>query len=200
MNQSPPTSLRVIPYSDLNSLEQLEFFDFCYAQAETREPAAANMTEVPELIRQRFSGDKGVMLVVFDGVRIIGCSGCYVSDFSPHIGLLGARSWLLKEYRAQQIIRDHVWPMQRDMMIGAGMKQVAVTFNDYNRNLAHFVKRNVVKRAPKTPRHLFYLNKTALNYPVVIQHTPQWVIYEKLDPHWSFDWFTLSYRAPDLVE
>jgi hypothetical protein len=191
--------LRLVPHCELDDAEYEEFNHFCVEAATSSDPAGKNMPGLPLLIPTRFNGVKGQLYVILDGPHIVGCSGCYVSDFSPHVGLMGTRSWLLPSYRSQQIIRDLVLPTQRDWMKAQGMKQIALSFNDYNRNLIQFFKRQIVKRVPRSPRHMFYHNMIELQYRVMIQFTPQWVIFEALDPAWSFDWATLAYREPDIV-
>jgi hypothetical protein len=32
-----------------------------------------------------------------------------------------------------------------------------------------------------------------VNFPVTIQYTPQWVIYEKIDKDFEFDWGSIIY-------
>jgi hypothetical protein len=175
------------------------FERFCRSLAYREEPAAKNMMELRELLDVRFDGNKGQMYVIYDGLHIVGCSGCYISDFSPKVGILGTRSWLEPKYRVRQVIRNMVLPDQRDWMIEKGMKQIALTFNEYNRNLIHLFERQIVKRAPRSPRHMFHLNMNKVEHKVMIQYTPQWVLYESLDPAWSFDWSTLK-DVPDLSE
>lgn len=194
--------LRVLPYASLSLGDAARFYLFCEQLGTRSEPAAKNMAEVPALLGTRFGGSRGEMYVVFDGARVVGCSGCYVSEFSDKVGLLGVRSWLEPEYRSRQIIRNRGLPAQRDWMISKGMKQVALSFNEYNRKLVYLFTKGFVKREHRTPRHMFYLNMHVLSYQVVIQHTPQWVIYEKLDPTsaWDFDWFTLAYRGDGCLE
>lgn len=196
------TNLHIQAWSTLDDADHYMFDRFCKRLAYRPEPAAKNMMELRDLLDVRFDGNAGQMYVIYDGTRIIGCSGCYISEFSDKVGLLGVRSWLEPEYRSKQIIRNLVLPEQRDWMISKGMKQVALSFNEYNRNLVYLFTRGFVKREHRTPRHMFYWNMNVLSYRVVIQHTPQWVIYEKVDPtsDWSFDWFTLACREPDLIE
>ena len=39
---------------------------------------------------------------------------------------------------------------------------------------------------------MFYIGLEEVNFPVIIQYTPQWVIYEKLDKDFKFDWASLN--------
>jgi hypothetical protein len=40
----------------------------------------------------------------------------------------------------------------------------------------------------RQPHHLFYNGAIEVKFPVTIQYTKQWVLYEKLDPRFEFDW------------
>jgi hypothetical protein len=73
-------------------------------------------------------------------------------------------------------------------------KQVALTFNDYNKNIIAIWKRTRLgeKRTPREPRHMFYSNFNEVPFPVTIQYTSQLVIYEKLDEEWAFNWHTIK--------
>lgn len=193
------TDLRLQAWSTFDPSDCYMFDRFCRKLTYSDEPAAKNMADLRELLDVRFDGNRGQMYVVFDGLHIVGCSGCYISEFSDKVGLLGVRSWLNQEYRSKQIIRNLLLPEQRDWMMSKGMKQVALSFNEYNRNLVHLFERQIVKREPRTPRHMFYNGMSVLPYRVEIQYTPQWVIYETLDTGWSFNWKSLE-AIPDTVE
>ena len=40
-----------------------------------------------------------------------------------------------------------------------------------------------------------YNDANELDKPITIQYTPQWVIYERLDPAWNFNWNLLKVNA-----
>lgn len=163
---------------------------FCHeCAANVEEPAAANMKDLPALIRERFQSN-GIFQIILDDGEIIGCGGAYVSDFSPHIALLGCRAWLKKEYRSRSLVRDLLLPVQRTWAIEQSMKQIALSFNDYNKNLVHLFTRNLMRRVERTSEMMFFKNKNVVDHPVMIKNTPQWVIFEKLED-WDFDWSTI---------
>jgi hypothetical protein len=79
------------------------------------------------------------------------------------------------------------------------IKLIALTFNEYNKNLIQvFQKRRLgeTKERIKTrqPHHLFYNNLTKVEFPVTIQYTKQWVIYETLDSTFNFNWENIAYK------
>jgi hypothetical protein len=40
--------------------------------------------------------------------------------------------------------------------------------------------------------HLFYNGAIEVDFPVTIQYTKQWVMYEQLDPSFVFDWTIIA--------
>jgi hypothetical protein len=76
------------------------------------------------------------------------------------------------------------------------MKIVMLTFNEYNKNLIQVFKRKrlgeKINRNARKPHHLFYNGLNEIQFPISIQYTKQWGIYEKLSD-WDFDWSTIRY-------
>jgi hypothetical protein len=52
--------------------------------------------------------------------------------------------------------------------------------------------RSNVRINKREPKNLFYNGVDEVGFPVTIQYTPQWVIYEQLDSSFDFDWSTLK--------
>jgi hypothetical protein len=78
-----------------------------------------------------------------------------------------------------------------------GCKQVALCFNDYNKNIKNIFYRTRLGEQTgrvfqRSPEHLFFSNINELPFLVNIQYTPQWVLYEKIDATWEFDWSVLK--------
>ena len=182
------------------------FFEFCKAASlEIDQPAAANMWHdnwidenytLPYILFKdnRFKNSKGKFFILKHNELIIGCSGVYISDFSPQIGILGCRTWISNKYRNQSLVRDYLLPAQRSWAIDRNASVVGLTFNDYNKNLINTWKRVRLgeKRKVRQPYHLFYNNFNEVDFPVTIQYTKQWIIYEKLDPNFDFDWISIQ--------
>lgn len=160
--------------------------EFCEKESTSSDRAADNLAALPSLIESRFT-HSGRLMIIRDDDRIVGCSGVYLSDFSNKVALLGARSWLTREYRSQSIIRDLVLPIQKTWAIEHGAENLALSFNFYNKNLRTLFMRNIVARSERTKDMLFYNNLTMLDFPVLIKSTPQLVIYEAMSD-WHFDW------------
>lgn len=196
----------------LITLDQLEnkelFFDFCkVASLETDQSAAPNMWHVdwsehnytlPYLLfkESRFSLPNGEFFLLEDTGKIVGCSGVYVSEFSKDIVIAGCRLWISKEYRNQSLAREYFLPAQKAWAIKNQYKIIALTFNDYNKNIIKIWRRSRLgeTRSPREPHHIFYSNFNELKFPVTVQYTKQWLIYEQLTDC-SFDWQTIIHHS-----
>jgi hypothetical protein len=183
----------MIETRDFLSVDRKQLEEFFERESQGDDPAAVNMKEMIPLIKERFVND-GCFLVLVDDDEIIGCSGAYVSNFSKDVALLGCRSWLVKHARSKSYVRDLLLPLQRSWAIMRQTKVVALSFNDYNKNLRELFRRSLVKRTRREQHMMFFNNINVLDYPVIIQHVPQWVIYEKLTD-WDFNWNSI--RALD---
>jgi len=189
-----------------NHTEYQSFFDFCKeASLEVSQPASTNMwhddwkTQLHTLpyivlVIKRFSKPHGELFLLKDDNKIIGCSGIYTSEFSNNICIAGVRTWINKEYRNQSLVRDYLLPAQRSWAIDKGFKIIALTFNSYNKNIIKIWKRTRLgeTRIPRDSHHMFYKNFNEVSFPITIQYTPQWAIYEKLDSSFEFDWQTIA--------
>lgn len=193
---------KLVPFSsaDILALEK-----FCrLASLDTKQPAAENMWSDDWknqshtlmhalLVQQRFSPENGAFFVLYDNDEIVACSGIYKSDFCESLALAGCRTWINKEFRNKSIPRDIFLPAQKQWAIDNHYKAIALTFNDYNKNIIATFKRIRIGEAAnrmhtRQPHHLFYSNFNEVNFLVTIKHTPQWVIYEQLDPNFMFNW------------
>jgi hypothetical protein len=69
-----------------------------------------------------------------------------------------------------------------------------LTFNDYNKNIIKIWQRTRLgeTREPRRSHHMFYKNFNEVLFPVIIQYTTQWAIYERLDDSFDFDWQTIA--------
>lgn len=196
---------RIETYSNLTSAENERFFDFLKeASIEIAQPAHENMWDIdwnnknntlPYILvhTNRFSYN-GQYHIAFDNDIIVGCSGVYTSSFCPELAIAGTRTWIKKEYRNKSIARDVLLPAEKVWAIKNNFKAIAICFNEYNKNMPNIWKRIRFgeKRTPRQSHHLFYNGVNILEFPVTIQYTKQWVMYEKLDPSFEFDWSSIK--------
>lgn len=194
----------ILAYSELSTTQRDVFFEFLQeARKETSQPAHENMWDndwqnknntLPYLLEHttRFTTD-GKYHVAFDGDKIVGCSGVYISAFCKDLAIAGTRTWIAKNYRHLSIAREVLLPTEKAWAIENNFKAVAICFNDYNKNMTKIWKRVRLgeKRTPRQSHHMFFNGVNELEFPVNVQYTKQWIIYEKLDPNFEFDWSSI---------
>ena len=189
------------PYYTLTIKERDAFVEFLEeASTETNQPAHINMdindwhnknNTLMYILEytDRFKTN-GFYQVVFDGDKVVASDGAYASNFSSDVAILGTRTWIHKDYRNKLITREQLLPTSKKWAIEHGFKIIVLTFNDYNKNLMKLWHRTRLgeSRTPRESHHFGYNGVTELEFPVTIQYTKQWVLYEKLDPNFDFDW------------
>jgi hypothetical protein len=198
----------LITYQNLNVIQKEIFFNFLReATKETTQPAHTNMWDddwenknntLPYLLEKtdRFS-KLGQYNVLFDNDNVIACSGVYTSAFCSKLVIAGTRTWINKNYRNQSVARKILLPAEKGWAIENTFKAIAICFNEYNKNLIQVFKRRRLGEQEerinnREPHHLFYNGVNELEFPVTIQYTKQWIMYEKLDPSFDFDWTTIK--------
>jgi hypothetical protein len=204
-------SYRTVTYNSLSAVDKEKFYLFCKeASINQTHPAAKNMWDnnwdnnpstLPYIleIEQRFSGSNGEFFILFFNNNIVGCSGIYKSQFDKNIGIAGVRTWIADSYRNNSINREYLLPTQKQWAKDNNCKIVALTFNEYNKNIIQIFKRKRLGEIrdrinSREPFHLFYSGLEEVDFPVTIQYTKQWVIYEKLDPTWNYNWSTIKWK------
>lgn len=202
----------VKPYQSLTKEEHEQFYRFLAVQSqETDQPASENMWAddwenkpgtVPYLLNKTgdFIKGNGEMFVVIlkSSGKVIGMSGISRSHFHEDIALGGVRTWIKSSMRNRGLPREHLLPRQKHWAIKYNYKIVALTFNEYNKNIIQIFKRSrfnepLDKEKGRLPRHLFYNGLMEVPFPVKIMGKKQWVIYEKFDHNWDFDWETIRW-------
>jgi len=182
-----------------------QFFKFCKEASLQDDPAAINMWAddwkkqphtLPYILvnSNRYSSPNGEFFLVVRNSEIVGCSGIYFSEFNPSVALAGCRTWITSEHRNKSLPREVLLPAQKQWAQDRNVGAVGLTFNDYNKTLINTWKRIRLgeNRSPRQAHHLFYSNFNEVDFPVTIQYTKQWVIYEKLDPNFNFDWISIQ--------
>jgi hypothetical protein len=199
--------MKIIRYSDLT--DNSDFFKFLKTESlEVTQPASVNLwTEgwgtnvhtLPYILTntKRFDSTNGEFYILHDSDTIVACGGVYTSDFSKDIAIAGVRTWVNKEYRHLTLNKDYLLVEHKKWAMGRNMKMIALSFNDYNKNIIQIFKRGRLGEKPgritsREPKHMFYYGLQEVTFPVTIQYTPQWVIYEQLDSSFEFDWEILK--------
>lgn len=201
---------QVVSFYSLTDKEKQQFYNFCKKQAnEISQPASTNMwhndwtthpNTLPYLLESgsRFQKPLGDFNILKLGSQIIACAGVYQSDFSSDIVIAGCRTWVSKEFRNSNLMREFILPAQKKWSIENNFKILCLSFNEYNKNIIEVYKRRrlgetVDRMNTKEPHHLFFTGLHTVDFPVNIQYTKQWVIYEKLDPNYEFDWASIKF-------
>lgn len=199
--------MKIVHYSDLS--DNSEFFDFLKTESlEVDQPACVNLWSkdwetnvhtLPYILTntKRFDGINGEFYIIYNDGKIVACSGVYISDFSADIAIAGVRTWVNKNYRHLTLNKDYLLVEHKKWAMDKNMKIIALSFNDYNKNIIQIFKRGRLGEKSgrinsRESKNLFYNGLCEVKFPVTIQYTPQWVIYEQLDSNFEFDWNTLK--------
>ena len=187
--------ITVAPYKTEDCSNLLKF---CRIESMDKHPSSENMwhtnwetmpNTLPYILQfgNRFAERNGEFYILRDdNNNIIGCSGIYVSEFSPRVALAGTRTWINRKYRNMQLVKNYLLVAQRDWAVRNNIEIVACSFNEHNKNIRTLFSRGQ-KIGTRTPNHMFYKNFNVLDFMVTIQNVPQWVIYENLTD-FKFDW------------
>lgn len=196
--------IQIIPFNEISTNK---LFDFLRGAKLNNEPASENMfsdnwesesNTLPYKLFVEKIYDNGVFNLALDNSKIVACSGCYPSKFDSNVLICGSRTWVNKEYRAKYLSTNYMLPIEKQWAIDNNFKIVALSFNEYNKHIITAMTRNGLgyKRTIKSEKHMFYDNMNIVPFPVNIQYTKQYVIYEKLTDY-DFDWASIRYNSED---
>lgn len=196
--------MKIVSFSKLTDKKKTQFFNWL-AEQKNSDPAYENMWDqnwmtkpntLPYILTNtdKYVGNNGDFHIAYDGSKIAGCAGVYKSSTNALIALAGSRTWIDTEYRNKLIAREFLLPAHKAWALKQKCKQIALCFNDYNKNLITIWKRRRLgeNRSARESHHMFYSNFNQVEFPVIIQKTPQWVIYEQLDTSWDWNWKILA--------
>jgi hypothetical protein len=194
-------------YYNSTKQEIERFYSFCESVGKTsKDPAAKNMwgegnNTLPYLLdnTDRFKYPNGDFSVLFDKDKVVACSGVYRSSFDANVAIAGVRTFVDDQYRHMSLNREYFLVEQKKWCINNNIKIVMLTFNEYNKNLINVFKRRrlgekIDRCNTREPKHLFYRNFNEVSFPLTIQYTKQWAIYEKLDDTYEVNWASIEYK------
>jgi hypothetical protein len=184
-----------------------KLIEFCKeASLEKDQPASSNMwtedweqesSTLPFILSNtnRYESPFGNFILLTVDDNIVACSGVYRSDFSEQIAIGGVRTWIKKEYRNQHLSREYLLPSHKKWAKDHNYGAIALTFNDYNKNIIKLWNRIRLgeKRSDRQPHHIFYNNLYEVDFPLCIQYTKQWLIFEKLKSDFNFNWESIEF-------
>jgi hypothetical protein len=201
--------MKIVQYSEL--VTNIEFFNFLKTESlEISQPASTNLwAEDPKsnchtllyilTNTTRFNGVNGDFHILYDNDKIVACSGVYISEFSKDVAIAGVRTWVNKEYRHLALNKEYLLAEQKKWAIAKNAKIIALSFNEYNKNIIQIFKRTRLGETSeriknRKTKHMFYNGLQEVKFPVTIQYTKQWVIYEELNSEFTFDWNTIKWK------
>jgi hypothetical protein len=190
---------------NLNCRQTRDFFKFIRSAAESSDPAAKNMYDknwrnlpntLPFLLYKTDRFHNGIFVVVYCQKEIIACGGLYPSDFCSKFALAGTRMWIKQEFRNKFLARNHLLPYFKKYALDNDYQAIGVSFNEYNKNLAKtwFKRRFGEIRNPRTFYYLGFDNLELLDFAVSIKNTKQYLLYERLDKEFVFNWSTVAWQ------
>lgn len=193
----------VLNFEDVN---QTELFEFLQKISNDESPASKNMWNnnwkdqsetLPYLLykKKRFTDPKGMYTILKINGEIKAIAGVYISDFDPNIAIGLVRGWVDKEYRGKFVLGNYIAPVQLAWAKEKKCKSFFLTFNEYNKNLVNIIKRNGLGRSKnRNPKKLFFNGVYESPFPVEIQYTKQWVVYDMLDSY-TIDWEKIKWMG-----
>lgn len=98
-------------------------------------------------IQKRYDSPNGLFNLVIKNKIPMYCSGCYVSDWSRDVLVMGVRTWTHPDYRKEWWKGNPIIPKQLDFAKKNKFKAAVFTFNEYNLWLAEIMKRTTNGKA-----------------------------------------------------
>ena len=210
MIQSIQYIMIIKDFYSLNDAEKEIFFRYLKELPDPHLPAVKNVWDdswqsktntLPYLLHNttRFQIN-GQFNIVYINQQIAAFGGVYISDFCSQIGIAGARTYVDSNFRHKSLLRESLLPYHKKWCIDRELKIIALTFNSYNKNLMQVFKRRrlgekLERITTKQPYHLFYNNFNEVPFPVKIQNTNQFVLYENLDKNFNYEWSKIKVDA-----
>lgn len=196
-------------YYSLTQTQKKKFFEFL-SVIDNSSPANSNMWDycwedkpntLPYILEHtdRFFESHGEFIIIYDNDKIIGCGGVYKSNFNSEIAIAGTRTYIDPEYRNQSLLREYLLPFNKTWARNNNCKIVLLCFNEYNKNIIEIFKRRRLGETfdrinTRNVPHLFYTGLHEVGFPVNIQYTKQYAIYEKLDENYNYNWEDIKWE------
>lgn len=146
---------------------------------------------------QRFSKENGGLCLLMHESEIVGISGYNRSELNPEIWISGVRTLIHTEHRHNVLISKFIVPFQIQSIKERNGKCVIWLFDAGNeKNIFRVVKNGKLNVLLQNQLEAFkktaYNNLQVLDYPIVVNHTLQYVIYQYLEDGYTFDWNSLE--------
>lgn len=202
-------NINVREFYSLTKRQKENFYQFL-SNTDKNEPASVNMWDsewenkpntLPYILEHsdRFFESRGNFIVLYNNDEIIACGGVYKSQFNNEIAVAGVRTYINSDYRHNSILREYLLPFHKRWARLNNCKVVLLSFNEYNKNIIEIFKRRRLGEKldrinTRNHEHLFFNGLNELEFPVNIQNTKQYVIYENLDNNYTYDWNEIKWE------
>lgn len=126
----------------------------------------------------RWTSDQGqISLLKNDDNLIVGIS-CVEATKYPMISIGGIRTWVLKEYRTQNVVSNMLLDSNLTWSIENNMAGMMLTFNDYNRWIYEGVKRKIRGKSPGLASVWsdWWNDCIAIDRPLKVRYVLQWCV------------------------
>lgn len=200
---------KIKEYSNLTKSELKVFWDTIKEECSKDDsPAMVNMYSLNWRVEQNTlryileveeKFKHGKYFILFDDKLPVASGGVYFSEWTDDIAMGGIRTWAHTEHRNKLLVAEHILPACKSWAIDNNCQAITLTFNDYNKNLIKVCIRtrageSATRISGRTPRRLFYNGANVVDFPLEINYTKQWLIYEKLNNDFSFNWEEFKWR------
>lgn len=200
---------KVKPYNKLTTKEFEKFWATIEEEySKDSSPAMVNMfsqywrTEKNTLryileVEKKFN--PGEYYILFDGRLPVASGGVYLSEWANNIAMAGIRTWVHTEHRNKFLAAEYILPACKTWALKNNCNAITLTFNDYNRRLINTWKRTRMGESSlriknRTSEKMFYNGIFDVDFPMEINYTKQWLIYEKLNSDFNFNWEEFKWR------
>ena len=129
-------------------------------------------------ISDRFREGNGVFSIIYDNDKTIGYAGAYKHKDDPNVLICLVRAFILKQYRAKNILGNFVLPYQIKYAKENNYKYCWLTYNYHNK----YIYDNAKQASAGIGRTIPNIYKQAKYYeePLLVQNTQQYVIEIKV--------------------
>lgn len=145
------------------------------------------------LTQQRFTKDKGGVVLVEENGKLCGFSGFNRSDFHPEVYVLGVRTLIDSTARNKLLMSNYFIPTQ--LYYASKYAKLALfLFNPSNKNNLYYIHK-------KGKLNLFLQNKLgdlpiwsklkSVDFLVNVNYTSQNALFIQIDDTFEFDWNTI---------
>ena len=200
---------QVKKYQDLTDSELKSFWDTLELESKKdSSPAMVNMFDtrwrneqhtLRYILEVENKFNPGEYFILFNNSLPVAAGGVYFSEWTTDIAMAGIRTWAHTEHRNKLLVAEYILPACKAWAVKNECRAITLTFNDYNKNLIKVCTRtrageSATRITGRTAKRMFYSGAIVVDNPLEINYTKQWLIYEKLNADFEFNWDNVKWR------